>query len=732
MKQVITALLVVLFLTATAWAVAVTEEQDKSVRAYWTEEPIVVDGVLDEACWGEAERIDDFWKAEFQERMPASQKTEVRIMYDSRNLYFGITCHDSWMDRIRATLTKRDMAIWEDDCIEIRLDTFHSRRDCYLFVINPIGTQLDVQSAGEGAVFDWNWDSYWLSKTHLYPDRWTLEVAIPFSSIRFDDQNTVWGANFSRHQKSSGDYWNWVDTGSRNENASRFGRITGIDPSRILTETRIEFLPYLTQKEVYGQKAESKVGLDVILPIGSNLTTNITFNPDFAQLESDPTVMNISEEREVWYPEKRPFFMEGAQLLDTPIDIFYSRRIKTVDFGLKTTGKIGRSDFALFDAYGSFVDRYDNEVVDSTGAFSHYEPADHNANFVVARLSRDLGERSTWGFLFADKHEKDGSATILSLDNRFVMPRGVELRWQYARNFLHTWRRRTFEATAKTEEWLCDRSRNAYDVELEWRDPKARGYHIGAGLQGVEKGFDPDETGFERDDFRRFEIDAKRRRKDLTKFVRDYEIGTWQTYRTDFDGVLQDQYNELFGEAEIKWLNTGFWSGYNKRREMGKLWDDWYSYMWARLNGARVRTWFSGGLATRREKPRRSYEWGTSGGLFGKVTFEVNAEHYWWRGEEKTTILRTIDRYQFTQEMDIKLVAERVFDHRADTESNTFQLIYSWEFLPKSNLYLVYLDRTDQPRAFFAKIGYMHEVKWEHSAGPRSMSSFERDRYSLR
>ena len=732
MKQVITALLVVLFLTATAWAVAVTEEQDKTVRAYWTEEPIVVDGVLDEACWGEAQLVDDFWKAEFQERMPATQKTEVRIMYDSRNLYFGITCHDSWMDRIRATLTKRDMAIWEDDCIEIRLDTFHSRRDCYLFVINPIGTQLDVQSAGEGAVFDWNWDSYWLSKTHLYPDRWTLEVAIPFSSIRFDDQNTVWGANFSRHQKSSGDYWNWVDTGSRNENASRFGRITGIDPSRILTETRIEFLPYLTQKEVYGQKAESKVGLDVILPIGSNLTTNITFNPDFAQLESDPTVMNISEEREVWYPEKRPFFMEGAQLLDTPIDIFYSRRIKTVDFGLKTTGKIGRSDFALFDAYGSFVDRYDNEVVDSTGAFSHYEPADHNANFVVARLSRDLGERSTWGFLFADKHEKDGSATILSLDNRFVMPRGVELRWQYARNFLHTWRRRTFEATAKTEDWLCDRSRNAYDVELEWRDPKARGYHIGAGLQGVEKGFDPDETGFERDDFRRFEIDAKRRRKDLTKFVRDYEIGTWQTYRTDFDGVLQDQYNELFGEAEIKWLNTGFWSGYNKRREMGKLWDDWYSYMWARLNGARVRTWFSGGLATRREKPRRSYEWGTSGGLFGKVTFEVNAEHYWWRGEEKTTILRTIDRYQFTQEMDIKLVAERVFDHRADTESNIFQLIYSWEFLPKSNLYLVYLDRTDQPRAFFAKIGYMHEVKWEHSAGPRSTSSFERDRYSLR
>ncbi|MCK5120008.1 MAG: hypothetical protein KAQ78_10505, partial [Candidatus Latescibacteria bacterium] len=321
---------------------------------------------------------------------------------------------------------------------------------------------------------------------------------------------------------------------------------------------------------------------------------------------------------------------------------------------------------------------------------------------------------------------------ILSLDNRFVMPRGVELRWQYARNFLHTWRRRTVETTGETRDWLCDRSRNGFDVEFEWKDPKARGYHIEAGLQGVEKGFDPDETGFERDDFRRFEIDAKRRRKDLTKFVRDYEIGTWQTYRTDFDGVLQDQYNELFGEAEIKWLNTGFWSGYNKRREMGKLWDDWYSYMWARLNGARVRTWFSGGLATRREKPRRSYEWGTSGGLFGKVTFEVNAEHYWWRGEEKTTILRTIDRYQFTQEMDIKLVAERVFDHRADTESNIFQLIYSWEFLPKSNLYLVYLDRTDQPRAFFAKIGYMHEVKWEHSASPRSTSSFERDRYSLR
>ena len=159
MKQAMTALLVVLFLTATAWAVAVTEEQDKSVRAYWTEEPIVVDGVLDEACWGEAQLVDDFWKAEFQERIPASQKTEVRIMYDSRNLYFGITCWDSWMDRIRATLTKRDKRIWEDDCIEIRLDTFHNHRDCYLLGINPIATQMDIRYTGEGAVSDWNWDA---------------------------------------------------------------------------------------------------------------------------------------------------------------------------------------------------------------------------------------------------------------------------------------------------------------------------------------------------------------------------------------------------------------------------------------------------------------------------------------------------------------------------------------------------------------------------------------------
>ncbi|MCK4416941.1 MAG: carbohydrate binding family 9 domain-containing protein [Candidatus Latescibacteria bacterium] len=720
MKQVITALTIG-FLLATG-AGAVTEENEKSIRAYWTEEPIVVDGIFDEDCWQKAQCIDDFWKAEYQKREPATQKTEVMVVYDSRNIYFGITCWDSWMDKIRATLTKRDKRIWEDDCIEIRLDTFHSHRDCYLLGINPIGTQMDIRYTGEGAVSDWNWDAYWHSKTHLYPDRWTLEVVIPFSSIRFSNKSTVWGANFSRHQQSSGDYWNWVETGASNENASRFGHITGIDPSRVLTETRINFLPYTTYKDVYGQKGEPKSGLDIILPTGPNLTTNITINPDFAQLESDPSIVNISEEREVWYPEKRPFFMEGAQLLRTPVNIFYSRRVKTIDFGLKTTGKIGKSDFALFDAYGSFVDRYDTSVMDSTDAFSHYEQVEHDANFVVARLSRDLGERSTWGFLAANKHETDGDATILSLDNRFVMPRGFELRWQYVRNFLHTWRRRYFEAKGKTEDWLCHRSRNAYNVHFEWSDPKGRGYSVWTRLQGVEKGFDPNETGFERDDFRTLILEAWRRRKDLTKLVRDYSIGTWQVYRTDSDGVLQDQYNELYGKAQIKLFNAGFWSGYNKRREAGRLWDDWYCAIWGRYNGVRIRTSLWTELATRRETPRRSYGLETSGGLFGKVTFEMKAQHHWWKDREKKTILRTIDRYQFTKRMDIKLVAERVFDHIADTEENTFQLIYSWEFLPKSHFYLVYLDRTGQPRAFFAKIAYMYELKWEHRAGRHGAS----------
>ena len=199
-----------------------------TVRA---DEPIVLDGVLDEAVWSQAEPVTRFLQKEPREGAPASETTEVRILFDTRNLYVGVFCRDSDPGGIRATELRRDDSLNNDDIFELVLDTFHDRRSGYLFRINPLGTKYDATVANDGQTTNPNWDENWEVSARITPQGWVAEIAIPFKSLRFlSAEPIVWGVNFHRDIKRKNEevYWTSHNRDFNFVEVSRAGLLEGL------------------------------------------------------------------------------------------------------------------------------------------------------------------------------------------------------------------------------------------------------------------------------------------------------------------------------------------------------------------------------------------------------------------------------------------------------------------------------------------------------------------------
>ena len=239
------------------------------------------------------------------------------------------------------------------------LDTYHDRRNCYIFAVNTLGTQTDERVSNE-SVFDMNWDANWEAKIKKHQNGWTAEFAIPFRALRFNRHDTTWGINFWRVRPVSMVNPILGHSTAFFSRVSEFGRVDWLRIwVRIKTEQKLGILPYGSYRAIENRPNDFDGGLDLILPISTRLTSNVTFNPDFSQLESDPTQLNISSDRELSLPERRPFFREGAELFDLPLNLFYTRRVQEIDFGAKTAGTIGGANFSVINTYGKMIDRYD-------------------------------------------------------------------------------------------------------------------------------------------------------------------------------------------------------------------------------------------------------------------------------------------------------------------------------------------------------------------------------------
>ncbi|TKJ40337.1 hypothetical protein CEE37_08400 [candidate division LCP-89 bacterium B3_LCP] len=380
------------------------QDSVRVLRSVPTESP-VLDGVLEADWWGSPVGA-DFIQREPDEGIPSTEGTEVRVMHSPDALYVAFRCYESDPSLIETTLNKRDR-IWNCDRVVLFLDTYHDHRTAFFFGTNPSGVQLDGTFRNDYHDDD-DWDGYWEVATAIDDSGWVAEFKIPYSTIRFNtfDEEQSWGFNAFRfiQRNKEMSYWQSVSRDHR-ERVSEFGHLEGL--SGLTPGRGLEFRPYAVADfaeegatPLQGENNWENLGIDVKYRLSTNLTLDATFNPDFAQIEADNEVINLSD-YPVYLSEKRPFFMEGADIFDTEMELFYSRRITNPETGVKITGKIGNTRIAGIAARNLNED-------------------EETEDFSVLRLKRDVLEKSEIGLLFTDKEDASGGySRVWSADARF-------------------------------------------------------------------------------------------------------------------------------------------------------------------------------------------------------------------------------------------------------------------------------------------------------------------------
>ena len=305
-----------------------------------------IDGVLDNPLWeNEALRIDQFFQLTPKENGPPTEKTLVYVGYDKKNLYFAIRCFDSEPGRIRASITNRDQCL-EDDWIVVFLDTFNEKRRALSFLANPLGIQMDCIRIEEGGNdnMDFSWDAVFYSDGKIDDEGYTVEMAIPFKSLRFPDaEEKVWGMVFGRNIPRKGEIIMWPSFSRKIPGLlAQGGQI--ILQEEVEVGKNFEVMPVATSLKTKEEKITLNPGVNFKWGISSDHTLDLTVNPDFSHIEADAPQIDVNQRFALYYQEKRPFFLEGMEIFKFPeIDMVYTRRIIDPIGGAKLTGKLGRA-----------------------------------------------------------------------------------------------------------------------------------------------------------------------------------------------------------------------------------------------------------------------------------------------------------------------------------------------------------------------------------------------------
>ncbi|HEX6731146.1 MAG TPA: carbohydrate binding family 9 domain-containing protein, partial [Pyrinomonadaceae bacterium] len=418
-------------------SVVLPPEKTKPVTIPRFEKPPVIDGKLDEDVWKNAVVLKDFYQIQPGDNVAPSKPTEVLLGYDPKFLYIAFRATDE-PDKVRATVAKRDN-IFQDDYVGFFLDTFNDKRKAFEVFFNPLGIQADGMLT-EGRGEDFSIDLLMESKGIVHQTGFDVEIAIPFKSLRFEaGKGKLWGAHFFRRIKRlENELDSWMPfSRSIDSNMSQAGHLTGLEG--LLVERTIELIPSLTVSQsgrfarTFGvfpktSAADTDVGRLVNEPVhlepgltakfipSSAVTVDLAVNPDFAQVEADQLVVTANQRFPIFFPEKRPFFLEGIDIFQTGITVVHTRAVVDPDIAVKTTGKLGRNTFGLMVASDAGPGNF---VGDERLSPNNFRFLDKNAYIGVLRLKRDVGKENSLGLLatsynFIEKHNQ-----LLSLDGRF-------------------------------------------------------------------------------------------------------------------------------------------------------------------------------------------------------------------------------------------------------------------------------------------------------------------------
>lgn len=397
-----------------AHVAAAEEEATRSLAAQRTGTPPVIDGRLDEPTWDAAPVATGF--IEHKTDRPAVEQSRVRILYDDDCLYVGFECDEPEPQRILATERKDDRFLFADDWVEVELDTFNDHLNRYTFLTNSLGTRFDGRM-GPFSDFNSTWDCDWQVACTTGTDRWTAEMAIPIGELHFSrGESETWGVNFHRTEKGRQETSTWsYRPGSASPYAPQeFGHLTGLDlrEARVSRRPRVE--TYVSATGELEGEGEVSAGADVSMRLSPQTVGTFTLNPDFGQIEADADTIELRD-TERFLPEHRPFFRDGAELLTTPLDIYYSRRFVEIDAGAKVTGTGRGWTLGLLDIQGE-ISRGDVR---------------REGNFLVGRYTRSFGEQNQAGLIVANSEREDGTVNrVGGADARFFFSRDTSLTLQ--------------------------------------------------------------------------------------------------------------------------------------------------------------------------------------------------------------------------------------------------------------------------------------------------------------
>jgi hypothetical protein len=365
--------------------VAAQPSPRREARAHKTDNPITVDGRLDEPDWAAAPELSGFIQYQPRGGAPGSVRTVAKILLGDDRVYFGFLCYDPEPDRIIARLTKRDSDLTTDDSVGVVLDTFADRRNGYLFLTNLLGTQQDGRVVDDGLTRDTTWDGAWASAAVKTDYGWSAEIAIELRSLKFvPGKDATWGLNIGRCFPRNLEYDFWPGFLESPYKVSQYGDLAGLDLEA--SKKRYEVIPHVITKLEQGRDAELEAGLDARYAFSQAVSSNLTLNPDFATVEADQEQINLTR-FELNLKEKRNFFLEGSEIYAQRIKLFYSRRIGDIEGGVKLYGKSGGIEFSGLSAQTKRDPMNGGE----------------SANFTVVRLKKDVMSSSSLGFLAANR-----------------------------------------------------------------------------------------------------------------------------------------------------------------------------------------------------------------------------------------------------------------------------------------------------------------------------------------
>ncbi len=655
---------------------------EKVYYAARTDKAPRINGRLNDIAWLQAPDAGDFSQEEPDRFAPPTESTLFKILYDDEALFVAVRCFDREPDLIKGALSRRD----EDppsDYVSLYLDSRNDNQTCFEFTLNAAGTMRDVYIYDDGNDSDDSWDAVWEGHCALDDSGWTAEIRIPFTALRFPPvEEQVWGMSLSRniHRKNEVDSWVVVPRDERGY-VSRFGELRGIKD--IPQPFNLEILPYASSKY---QNTEDKTGfsggagVDFKYSISSGVILDATVNPDFGQVEADPSVLNLGV-FETYFPEKRPFFLEGAAIFETEYDMFYSRRIgkrpcyydleddedliskpenTTILGAVKVTGKTQDGvSFGLMEAvtereYGKVEneegDRYDKLI----------EP---NTNHFVGRIIKDIweGNSSIGGIATAMNREAGMSAYSAGFDWNLY----------FRNNDYHLAGMAAFSDRGDTHD---DReSGYALDVEFSRSGYKHHGFYLGFETKSPD--FNIRDMGYlgRRDVIKAYAEYLFRTRDPVGIFRRTVSgIETWQYW--NYDGNHTENGIGLWTNLRfMNYWDTNFGVNYEFPR---------YSDLETR-GGPLLRPpgnyggWFWGGTDWRKKFRFTLNFWGGE-----------NASRSWWGGVYPTITYRPIDR----METSVSFCYERMFDENQwvdNIDDDNDSTHYVFGRLDKHELYMI-------------------------------------------